>query len=153
VLERGPLRGRLRQARHQPARAGGEATQDGVREGNRALAPGRAHQLDRLVDRRVHRDALHVDELVGARAQRRPHGRVELAHRAAADRLDGVVERAHPLHGAVGDPHRERPLARVQCLRRRAEGAVGVRALLEDAPHDLVRHRARRHRRPRTNSA
>ena len=55
-----------------------------------------------------------------------------------------MVERPHALHGAVGEPLREGALPLVQPLGGGAEGAVGVRVLLEDAQQHLVRGAARR---------
>ena len=74
----------------------------------------RAHELDRLVDGRVARDAVEEAELVGAEPERRAHRRVELAHGPPAERLDRVVERADALHRPVGELLRERAVARVE---------------------------------------
>ena len=94
-------------------------------------------------------------ELVGAEAQRRAHRRVELAHRPLAELLDAEVERPRALHRSVREPLRERTVARVEACDGRRERAIRVRVLLEDAPHDLVRRRARGsdHRTPRRNSS
>ena len=97
-------------------------------------SPAAADELDRLVHGRVDGD-LRVGELVRAEPQRRPHRRVELGDRAAAELLDPVVERADALDRPVGEPLRERPLARVDALDRAAKGTVGVGVVLEDAPH------------------
>ena len=99
------------------------------------------------------RDRPHEAELVRAEPERRPDWRVELPHRATAERLDGVVERPHPLHGPVGELHREGPVAALEPLGRGAERTVGVGALVEDAPDDLEGDAARRHRSPRRNSS
>ena len=109
-----------------------------VRERDRPLEPRAADELDRLVDRRVRR-GVGVAELVGAEPQRRAHRRVELPHRPPPERLDRVVERPHALHRAVGEPLGERALALVEALGSAAEGAVGVRVLLEHAQQHLVR--------------
>ena len=66
-------------------------------------SPARAHELHRLVHRRVRRDAVHEGELVGAEPERGAHRRVELAHRPPAERLDRVVERPDALHRPVGE--------------------------------------------------
>ena len=131
-----------------------EPAHDGVRERHGALAPGRAHELDAVVDDRVH-GLVGPGELVGAEAERRAHRRVELAHRPLAELLDPEVDRPLALHRSVGEPLGERAVAVVEPLDRRGERAVGVRVLLEDAPHDLERRPARRrdHRTPRRNSS
>ena len=67
-----------------------------------------------------------------------------------------MVDRAHPLHRPVGDPLRERAVARVELAGRRRERAVGVGVVLEDAPHDLERDATRRRDHgctPRRNSS
>ena len=94
-------------------------------------------------------------ELVGAEAQRRPHRRVELPHRPLAELLDAEVDRARALHRAVGEPLGERAVAGVEPCDGRGERAIGVRLLLEDAPHHLERGAPRRrdHRKPRRNSS
>ena len=69
----------------------------------------------------------HEAELVGAEAQRREHRRVELARGPASERLDRVVERAHALHRAVGELHRERAVAVVEPGRSAAAGTPGPR--------------------------
>ena len=55
-----------------------------------------------------------------------------------------MVERADALDGPVGEPLRERAVARVQPLGGAAQRPVGVRVLLEDAPDDLERRPPRR---------
>ena len=150
MLERA-LRQRVEQ-RPDPLR---EPPHHRVRERDGALEAGRAYELDRLVRGRACRDAVEVGELVGAEPKRRPDGRVELAHRPPAQRLDRVVERPDALHSAVGDPLRERAVAAVEPRDGAGEHAVGVGVLLEDAAHDLVRRPPRRrdHRSPRRNSS
>ena len=54
-----------------------------------------------------------------------------------------MVDRPHPLHRPVGDPLGERPVACVEPVGGRGDRAVGVRAVLEDAPHDAGRRRVR----------
>ena len=100
----------------------GEPAHHGVRERHGALEPGAADELDRLVRGRMRR-GVGVAELVRAEPQRRAHGRIELAHRPLAERLDRVVERPHALHGAVREPLRERALALVEPLARRVRNA------------------------------
>ena len=143
-------------AREQRLDPVGEPAEHGVRERDRPLEPGAAHELDRLVHGRVAGHAVEVAELVRAEPERREHRRVELAHRPLAERLDRVVERAHPLHRAERELPRERPVAVVELLRRRAKRPVGVRVILEDAPEDLVGGRAGgrdAQRRPRRNAS
>jgi hypothetical protein len=53
-------------------------------------------------------------ELVRPEAKGGTHGRVDPAERAPRKRFDGVVERPHALHRAVGDLLREGPIARVK---------------------------------------
>ena len=115
-----------------------------VRERDRPLEPGAPHELDGLVHGGVARHAAEEAELVGAQAQRRQHGRVELAHRPLAERLDRVVERPHALHGAECELPRKRAVALVEALGGGSQRPVGVRVLLEDAADDLVRRGARR---------
>ena len=55
-----------------------------------------------------------------------------------------MVERPHPLDGAVREPLRERPLSLVEIFGGTPKGAVGVRVLLEDAQEHLVRRPAGR---------
>ncbi len=100
-------------------------------------------------------DPGQVGDLVGADAESGAHRRIELPHRPTAEGLDTVVEGAHPLHRAVGDPLGQRPVAPVQALDGAGQGTVGVGALLEHAQDDLVGGAAGgrdAHRRPRKNS-
>ena len=85
-------------------------------------------------------DAVEERELEDAEAQRGQHRGLEPAHRAPGERGDHVVERRAPLHGAVRQPGRERAIAWRQAEPRRlgVERAIGVRAVLEHAPHDGV---------------
>ena len=136
----------------------GEASQHGVRERHRPLEPGSPHELDGLVDGRVARHAVEEGELVRAEAERGPNGRVEPRDGPASDRLDRVVERPGPLHGAVGELPGERAVAVVEAGGRGAQSAVGVRLVLEDAQEHVEGRRARgrdgRHRRrPRSHAA
>ena len=137
-----------------PRRALGQAAHDGVRERDRTLDAGATHELDRVVDHRVRR-LVRVAELVRAEPERREHGWIELADRAASDRLDRVVERADALHRAVREPLREGAVAVVEVGCEGAERAVRVRLVLEHAPDDGVRDASRRrdHRRPLRNSS
>jgi hypothetical protein len=149
------LEGSLRKLREQPLESVADAAEDGVRERDRPLEPGAAHELDRLVDGGVVRDAAEKAELEGAEAQRREHRCVELAHRPLAERFDRVVERTHPLHRPERELPCERPVAIVELLRGGAERPVGVGVFLEDAAHDLVGGLAggRDHRRPRRKAS
>ena len=123
---------------------------------HRPLQPGTPDELDRLVHRRVAGNAAEEAELIGAEPQGGENGRIELAHRPLAERLDRMVERALPLHGAAGELPRQRAVALVEALRGSSERAVGVGALLEHAPEHLVGSPARRrdgHRRPRRKAS
>jgi hypothetical protein len=144
----------LRQRRDETAESLREAPHDGVREGHGALETRSAHELDRVVDDGV-LCLVGERELVGAETQRRAHRRVELAHRALAQPVDPEVERARALHRSVRQPLGQRAVTLVESFHGRAECAVGVCVLLEDAAHDLVRGAARwgDHRTPRTNSS
>ena len=133
-----------------------DAAEHGVRERDSALEPGAADELHRFVHGRVARHPVEIAELVGAEPQRRANGRVELANRPLAQRLDRVIERPHPLDRAVREPPRQRRVALVEPRRRRAERPIGVRVVLEDAAQHLVGGLARRrdgHRSPRRNSS
>ena len=88
------------------------------------------------------RDAVEEDELIGAEAKRRPHGRVELAHGPTSERVDRMVERPGALDGPVGQLLCERPLARVEAGDGALERAVGVGVVLEHAPDDGHRRAA-----------
>jgi len=129
----------VRQRGEQIAQADREPTHDRVRERYGTFQTGAADELDRLVHRRVPRDAAQVGDLVRADAQRGTDRWVELRDRSPRERFDAVVERADTLHGPVGDLRRQGAVARVEALRCGSEGTVGVRVVLEDAPHDLVR--------------
>ena len=143
VRERSLPGRRVRKLLHLGPALGGEAPEDGVREGHRALEPSPAHELHRLVHGRVARDAVEEDELEGAEAQRRPHRRVEAPDGPPADRLDRVIERAGSLHGAVSELPRESAVAVAQPGGRAAEGAVGVCLALEDPQQHVEGSRAR----------
>ena len=143
VQERRGGRRLLVQAAEEAGEALRQSPHDRVREGHRALEPGRAHELHGLVHGRVLRDGVHEGELVGAGAERRANRRVELPHRPAPERLDAVVERADALNRAVGELLREGAVARVEPLRGAPEGPVGVGAVLEDPLDDACRDRPR----------
>ena len=98
-------------------------------------------QLDRLADRRVGGDAVQEGELEHAEPQRGEHGGLELRDRPPRQRLDHVVERRAALDDAVGEPHGERAVTRLEAVAARlaVQRAVGVGALLEDPPDDRVR--------------
>ena len=93
--------------------------------------PRGPHELDRLVDRRVARDAVQVRELVSAEPQRGAHRGIELPHGPPPELLDRVVERPCALDRAVGELTRERPVTLVEPCRFGAERPVRVRAVLE----------------------
>ncbi len=115
-----------------------EPPQDGVRELHGPFQPRLADELHGLAHRRIGGDRIQVGELVGADPESGAHRRVELAHRAAADLLERVVERADALDGAVGDPLGQRAVALVEAGGGGCESAVGVGVLLEDAEDDVV---------------
>ena len=136
------------------AEALGQAARHRVREPRRAFQVRLAHELDRVVGDCVRR-RLAPRDLVGGDAQCSQDGGIELSCRAAPERVDAVVDRAHALHGSVGDALREGAVARVELARGRGKCAVGVGVVLEHAPHDVERDAAGRrdHRTPRRNSA
>ena len=157
VPQRRLPRRRLRQALEEAPGAVGQLPQDGVRERDRALEPRAAHELDGLVDGCVARHAVEVGQLVRAEPERGAHGRVELADRPPPERLDRVVERPGALDRAVGEAPRERAVALVEPAGLGAQRAIGVGAVLEDAPDDregdAPRGRDRAHRRPRRQAS
>ena len=133
-----------------------EPPEHGVRERDRPLEPGRAHELDRLVHGGVARHAVQVAELERAEPERRQHRRIELAHRPLAERLDRMVERPLPLDRAEGELPRERAVAVVEVGRGAAQRPVGVRTLLGDAQEDVEGGPPGGrdlHRRPRTKAS
>ena len=131
-----------------------EPAHHGVGEGHRAFAPRGAHELDRVVDDRM-LSQIGEGELIGAEAQRRLHGRVQLANRPLAELLDAEVEHARPLHRSEREPLRERAVACIESRHGGGERAVGVRVTVERSPHDLEGRTTRRrdHRTPRRNSS
>ena len=142
VQERSCGRRLLVEAREQVREPLREPPEHRVGERDGALEPGSPHELDGLVHRGVRRDAVQECELVGPGAERGANGWVELSHRPAPQRLDRMVERPHPLHGAVRDLLRKGPVARVQALRGAPERPVGVGAFLEDPLDDPGRDRS-----------
>jgi hypothetical protein len=94
-----------------------DPAEDRVRERDRPFQPSASHKLDGLVDGGMTR-RLHEAELVSAEPQRRPHRRVELAHRTPAELLDRVIERAHTLDRPVGEPLGKGAVALVETLDR-----------------------------------
>src|SRR5439155_20171559 len=92
-------------------------------------------------------------ELVRAEPQRRANGRVELARWTPAELVDRMVQGAHSLDRAERQALRERPVAAVEVGRNAPQDTIGVRVLLEDTEHDLVRRPPRCHRSPRRNSS
>ena len=143
----------LRKRVEKPAQAVAQPPHHRIRERNSPLEPRCPDELDRLVHRRVWRD-FEVSELVCAEPERRAHGWVELSHGPLAERLDPVVERADPLHGAVGDLLRQGAVTPVEPCGRALEHAVRVGVVLEDTADDLVgRPASGRYRRPLSHSA
>ena len=134
----------LRERLEQVADSVGQPPENRVRERDRPREPCRPHELDRLVHGGVARDAVDEAELVRAQPQRRSDRRVEPVHLSPSERLDRVIERPHPLHGAVGEALRERAVPLVQPGRGGAERVIGVRVVFEDAQEDLVRRPPRR---------
>ena len=154
-----PVRIRLlerpfRERRDKLLEALGEPPRHRVRESRRPLEPFPADELDRVVCDRMGR-SLAPRELVRRDAERRQHRGIELPRGALPERVDPVVDRAHPLHRPVGDPLGERAVALVEPGRSGREGPVGVRLVLEHAPHDLERRAAGGgdQRVPRANSS
>ena len=62
---------------------------------------------------------------------------------SAAEHLDRVVERPHPLHRSEGEPLGQRTVTLVEPRDRGAERPVGVSAVLEDAKQDPERRAPR----------
>ena len=102
-------------------------------------SPAAAHELDRLVHGRIARNAVDERQLIRAQAQSRSDRWVETVHLAPPERLDRVIERAHPLHCAVRQALRERAVSLVQAGCGGAERMIGVRVVFEDAQENLVR--------------
>jgi hypothetical protein len=99
-------------------------------------------------------DPVEVGELERTEPERRPYGRIELAHRPTPERLDPEVEGTNALDGAVGDLLCEPAVACVEGGRGGGEGAVGIGVVLEDTEDDLIgRPAGRRYRRPRSHSS
>ena len=99
---------------------------------------------------------LRERELVRAEPQRGLYRRIQLGHRAAAERLDPVVERPDPLNRAVGQPLRKGAIPRLEAGRSGGKGAVGVGGVLENATDGLVGGTPSRrdaHLKPRKNSS
>ena len=118
------------------ALAGGPA-QHGVDEAV-PRAPARLGELHRIGEDGVVGRTVQVEQLIQPEAKRREHRWVQPIRRALGETLDQVVERPLALHGAVGQAHRQRPVARVQSLRLGLQGLVGVGAALEHATQDRV---------------
>ena len=118
----------------QPRQLARRPPQDGVDE----LVPAAVAllcELDALPHDGVRAAAVEERELVEPEPQRGCRRGVELVDRPG-ELLDHVVEAELALHGAEGELHRERPLARLEILRLSVERAVGVGALLEHPAHD-----------------
>ena len=88
----------------------GRAAKHGVHQ-PRASGADRLDQLDALVDRSVVGDRVEVQQLVEADADSREHRWLEPRERSADEPPGDVVEGEPSLDGAVGDLHRERPVA------------------------------------------
>ncbi len=131
ALERGQQRGTL---------ACG-AAQHGVDEAMPASVAGVLGELHRVVDDGPVRRASQVEQLVEPEPQRGEQRRVNARDGPPCECRDQIVERPASLHGAVGEPHRQRAVARVEtggvglCTQRE----VGVGAALEDPPHHDIR--------------
>ena len=128
-----------------------------IRERHRPLEPRLPHELDRLVDGRVARHAVHERQLVRAESEGIADGAVELPHGALPERLDRVVERARPLNGAEREPPGEGAIALVERSRLGPQHPVCIGVVLEDPPHDGERdppgRRHGAHRRPRRQAS
>ena len=133
----------------------GEPPEHRVGERDGPFEPGAANQLDRLVDGGIACDSVDERELIRAESQRRPDRSVETRDPAAAQELDGVVERAYALHSSVRETLRESAIALVEVARCSTKSAVGVRLVLEDAQQHRERSRAGRAygRRPRRHAS
>jgi hypothetical protein len=143
VAQGGLGRRALREGGDHGARLAGRPPQDGVDEAGAARRVPLGER-DGLRHRGVGRHAVEEHELEDAESERGQDRGLEPARRPLGERGDHVVERRAPLDGAVGELGGERALAGRQ-LEPRGLGvqrAVGVRILLEDAPHDRVRTRA-----------
>jgi hypothetical protein len=155
VLERSLGSARLGEGGEQRRDPLGKPTEYGVRERDRALQTGTAHQLDGFVDRGVARNAIDESELVGPQSQSRTHGRIEASDAAPAKRLDGVVECSGALNRTERKSLRQCAVARVEAGNRRWESAISVRAVLEDSQQNLKSRRAGRpyDRSPRSHAS
>ena len=133
----------------------GEPAKYRVGERHGALEPRTAHELDRLVDRRVACDAFHEPELVRTEAKGGSHGCVETVDAASAERLDRMVERPDPLDGAEGESLRQRSITLVELGSGATKRAICVRTVLEHALEDVERRDACRayRRRPRSHAS
>ena len=133
----------------------GETPEHRVGERDGAFEPGAANQLDRLVDGCIACDPVHERQLVRAETQRRSDRGIETGNPAAAQQLDGVVERANALHRSVSEALGEAAITLVETACRCTEGAIGVRVVLEDAQQHGKRGRAGRAygRRPRSHAS
>jgi hypothetical protein len=139
VAQRGGRRPVVRQRADQGGRLARGPAQDRVDQ-PRPAARVLLGQLHRLTHRGVCGHAVEVGELEDPEPQRRQHRGLEPLGRATGEPLDHVVERGPALDRAVGEPRREREVARVQLqpLGLPAEGAIGPCAVLEDAAQDRV---------------
>ena len=146
--DRGGLGGRVvaEQRRGELLALARGAAQDRVDEAGGVGRLGDLHQLDRLVDGGVVGGPVGEEQLVEAEPQRRRDRRVEQADRPPGEPFDRRVGGAAPLHRAVGEPLRLRPVAPVQPepLGPGAEGELGVALALEGLPQHLEGERPRR---------
>src|SRR5262245_36896575 len=102
-------------------------------------------QVDRLVDRRVRRDAREKFELIEAEPQRDDDLRIELAERAARVTLDEKIELNLPAQNAQAEFLRQRVVfARKAVISRRREQGAGESVFLCHAPQNVECRCARR---------
>ena len=99
---------------------------------------------------------LELCELVGADAERRTDGRIELAHRSASELVDPVVECPDTLDRPVRNSLGKRSVTWLEPRSGGTEGTVRVGVVLEHATHSLECGASRRrdaHCKPRRNSS
>ena len=95
-----------RQARRSLKRA-----QDSVDESRGARLANRAHELDRLVDRRVRWNPIEMRELIGCQPQDGANARRQLAERPAAGPSEPRIERRAPAQRPRGQLDEQRTVA------------------------------------------
>jgi hypothetical protein len=148
VGDRGRLRGRV-VAEQQPDQLlplAGRAAQHRVDEPRGVRGAGLLRQLDRLVDGGVVGRRVGEEQLIGAQAQRREDGRIELSQRPIDESFERGVDRSPALHGSEGEALGLGTVAAAQpaLVGRPAKGALGVRLFPEGRPDGLVGELARR---------